>query len=91
MIEKMSAPRAAAPTPAAAASPVVSEVGVYFRKNEKWADLPPEVVNFKTGGVLKTIGTAGIVKGDVNGHINNDHSTTQLKYPVDLLVYAPKG
>ena len=45
----------------------VNEVGVYFKKGDIWADLPPEVANFKTGGVLKTIGTAGIVKGDVNG------------------------
>jgi hypothetical protein len=76
--------------PDIAKSPV-SEVGVYFKKNDAWADLPPEVVNFKTGGVIKSIGTAGIVKGDVNGHINGEHSRSSLKTPVDLLVYAPEG
>ena len=100
MIEKASAPAAAATTapastPSAAAAPggapIVAEIGVYVKKNERWADLSPEVVNFKTGGVLKTIGTAGIVKGDVNGHVNHDHSSTQLKTPVDLLVYTPDG
>ena len=86
-------PAAANPlAPAAAAGPPpVTEVGVYYKKGDAWADLPPEVVNFKTGGVLKTIGTAGIVKGDVNGHINRDHSSTQLKTPITLLVYAFEG
>jgi hypothetical protein len=82
---------APAPTPVAGAPAPVNEVGVYFLKGESWADLHPEVVNFKTGGVLKSIGTAGIVKGDVNGHVNNEHSSTQLKTPVTLLVYTPEG
>jgi hypothetical protein len=97
MIEKASS-GASAPTPAvAAANPVaaapkaVNEVGVYYLKNDAWADLAPEVVNFKTGGVLKSIGTAGIVKGDVNGHLNGEHSKTGLKSPVTLMVYAPEG
>jgi hypothetical protein len=80
----------AATATATGASPV-NEVGVYFKKGETWTDLPPEVVNFKTGGVLKSIGTAGIVKGDVNGHVNGNHSKTQLKSPVELLVYTSEG
>jgi hypothetical protein len=88
---------AAAPAAAAAHAPIgggtaiVAEVGVYYKKSEQWTDLPPEVVNFKTGGVLKSIGTAGIVKGDVNGHVNGEHSKTTLKTPVELLVYTPEG
>ena len=69
----------------------INEVGVYYKKGDLWADLAPEVANFKTGGVLKTIGTAGIVKGDVNGHINGPHSNTQLKTPVKILIYTPEG
>ena len=85
----------AAPAPAAApaaggAGPV-SEVGLYYKKNDAWTDLPPEIVNFKTGGVLKTIGTAGIVKGDINGHLNGEHSKTGLKSPVEILVYTSEG
>src|SRR5438874_2580824 len=77
-------PLAAPRNLAAAVSPVVGEVGVYYNKNGRWADLPPEVVNFKTSGVLKTIGTAWIVKRDVNGHLNGVHSPNQLKTPVEL-------
>lgn len=86
-------PLAAAVTPAAAATPapVVNEIGVYYSKAGKWTDLSPELVNFKTGGVLKTIGTAGVLKGDVNGHLNGLHSPNQLKTPVELLVYTPEG
>jgi len=83
---------AAAPsTPAAHAAAPVNEVGVYYKKADSWVDLPPEVVNFKTGGVLKSIGTAGIVKGDVNGHVNGPHSQTAVKSPVGLLVYTQEG
>ena len=82
------APVAAAPAPAV--SPV-NEVGVYFKKQGAWTDLPPEVVNFKTGGVLKTIGTAGIVKGDINGNLQGDRSRTQIPQPVEILVYTPEG
>ncbi|HXK05175.1 MAG TPA: hypothetical protein VMS37_22425 [Verrucomicrobiae bacterium] len=101
MIEKGSAaagnPPAAAARPAQSAAPaatpaaVVGEVGVYYNKAGAWADVAPEVVNFKTGGALKTVGTAGIVKGDVNGHLNGLHSPNQLKTPVELLVYTPEG
>jgi len=100
MIAKGSAAPAPAPVAAPAAAPAaqpaasvspVNEVGVYFKKGDAWADLPPEVVNFKTGGVLKSIGTAGIVKGDVNGHLNGVHSGTQLKTPIELLVYTQEG
>jgi hypothetical protein len=93
MVEKMSSPAAAAPPPASSPSAAgpVNEVGVYYRKGEAWADLNPEVVNFKTGGVLKSIGTAGIVKGDINGHVNGEHSKTQVTSPVNILVYTPEG
>ena len=82
---------ASAPAASANGPGPVSEVGVYYKKGDVWADLAPEVVNFKTGGVLKTIGTVGIVKGDVNGHLNGEHSPNGLKTPVNLLVYAPEG
>jgi len=92
MVSKMAGGNAA-PAPAAVPSSAgpVMEVGVYYKKADTWADLPPEVVNFKTGGILKSIGTAGIVKGDVNGHVNDSHSKTAVKSPVSLLVYTPEG
>jgi hypothetical protein len=51
----------------------------------------PEVVNWKTGGVLKHIATVGVVKGDVNGHIQGVHSRNSLKSPIEVLIYATEG
>ena len=82
---------AAAPAPAAAGGGLVAEIGVYYKKNDQWADLNPEVVNFKTGGVLKGIATVGIMKGDINGHVEGAKSPNRIASPVDLLVYTPDG
>ena len=100
MNKSQGAPAASVPAPAPVETappanfpqlPSVAEVGVYFKKGDTWADLQPEVVNWKTGGVLKSIGTVGIVKGDVNGHLNGSHSPNQLKTPLEFLVYTPEG
>jgi hypothetical protein len=72
-------------------APPVDEVGVYSQQDGKWVDLPPEVVNWKTGGVLKSMGTMGVVKGDVNGKIKGNASKSHLRQPLELLVYAPEG
>lgn len=88
---------APAPVPAASAAPAepaaaaVNEVGVYYKKNDQWMELLPEVVNWKTGGVLKTFATAGIVKGDVNGRINGGASRNSVRSPVEFLIYMPEG
>jgi hypothetical protein len=94
ILAKGSSAAATAPapsTPSVAAAAPVSEVGVYVKKGGNWAEVNPEVVNFKTGGVLKTIGTAGIVKGDVNGHLNGLHSPNQVKSPLEFLIYTHEG
>jgi hypothetical protein len=56
-----------------------------------WEELLPEVVNWKTGGVLKRMATVGIVKGDVNGRIPGPHSKTSVACPLEVLIYAPEG
>jgi hypothetical protein len=67
------------------------DIGVYYRKAGKWEEMLPEVVNWKTGGVLKHIATAGVVKGDVNGHIPNGHSRNSVTSPIEVLIYAHEG
>jgi len=84
------------PTPGAAPSgdadiPQGIDIGVYYKKAGQWEEMLPEVVNWKTGGVLKHIATAGVVKGDVNGHIEGSHSRNSLKSPIEVLIYAPEG
>ena len=67
------------------------DIGAYYKKGGNWEEMLPEVVNWKTGGVLKHIATAGVVKGDVNGHIQGAHSRNSLKSPIEVLIYTPEG
>jgi hypothetical protein len=70
----------------------IDDVGVYYKdKTGAWAPLLPEIVNFKTGGVLKSVMTDGIVKGDLNGHITGARARTTVTLPVVLAVYVPEG
>lgn len=48
------------PPPGSEGNAPVTEVGVYWKKAGAWVDIPPEVVYFKTGGVLWQIGTLGL-------------------------------
>ena len=86
----------AAPAPAAAKPATDAyddyEPGVYFKnKDGVWTLVPTEPVNWKTGGVLKSFATQGIVKGDVNGHLNGKDSQTKLVTPLEILIKAPEG
>jgi hypothetical protein len=96
-------PAAAAPaaSPASATSLTVrredaksdlpAEAGVYAKEKGKWIEVLPEVVNWKTGGVLKSIATVGVVKGDVNGLVNGTTSRNELTTPVKFLIVVPEG
>jgi len=95
MISKASgvAPAAA---PAGMASnglpPGIDEVGVYYRdKSGAWVEAPSEIVNFKSGGVLKSLATDGLVKGDMNGHIQGPTGKVVVTFPVVLAVYTSEG
>lgn len=71
--------------------PGVDEVGVYYQdKNKAWHPIPSEIVNTKSGGVLKSIATDGIVKGDMNGHIKGAESPTKLTTGSNLLIFMPE-
>ena len=68
-----------------------TEIGVYVKKRGHWDEVAPEIVYWKTGGVLKTVATAGIRHGDVNGHIPGSDSRTRLENPKEFLIIAPEG
>lgn len=82
----------AAVHPAATSDPSLpTEIGTYAKKDDKWVEVQPELVTWKTGGVLKNIATVGIVKGDVNGLINGAHSRNYAKAPMEFLIVAGEG
>ena len=78
-------------SPAILGLPPDMEIGAYFRKGDSWVEMMPEVVNWKTGGVLKSIASAGIVKGDINGHLEGTHSHNSAASPLEVIIYTPEG
>lgn len=84
-------PATKTPVIAAANHSATLDVGVYYRKNSSWVTLPPEVVNWKTGGVLKSMATINIVKGDINGDVRGKDSPTSLATPEKFLFVVPEG
>ena len=67
------------------------EIGVYFKKKDEWMEVLPEVVNWKTGGVLKKIASAGVIKGDVNGNIAGKQSRNSATAPAEFLIRTAEG
>jgi hypothetical protein len=65
------------------------DTGIYHKVKGEWVAVPTEAVNWQTGGVLKSIASNGIVKGDVNGHLKGGNSQTVVNSPLELLIKAP--
>ncbi len=70
----------------------IDDIGVYYKdKTEEWVPLKTERVQFKSSGWLKNAATDGLVKQDMNGHIEGPKSPLILPTGVQLLIYAPAG
>ncbi len=67
------------------------DIGVYYKHGGTWVTVPPEVVDWKTGGALKSHFTLGVVKGDINGEIHGRQSQTAITIPATFLVVVPEG
>ena len=67
------------------------EVGVYVLVKGKFADVDPEIVGWKSGGVFKSTVTLGLDKGHVNGTVMNATSALRLTNPVVFLIRTPEG
>lgn len=84
----------AAPSPVNL-SPVsanVDDIGVYYKAGEAdWQEMPPERVNFRQGGALKSIFSNNIIKKDMNGHVNGAFARLQLKPGDQVLLFTPEG
>jgi hypothetical protein len=61
-----------------AAAELVEEVGVYQVLKGKLVAIEREIVNWRTGGVIKNAVTLGLDKGHVNGTIAGPHSKTAV-------------
>lgn len=84
-------PIAIAAAPATSVAGPAMEIGVYFKKADAWTEVLPEVVNWKTGGALKNLASAGVVKKDLNGNVTGPGSRNSVKTPLDFLIVAAEG
>ena len=87
------APAGGAAGPPTSVPPEVDSVGVYYQDQStgSWQEVGAEVVNFKTGGVLKHYASVGIIKGDMNGLIGGTRSKLALHAPANFIFYVPEG
>jgi hypothetical protein len=89
-------PGSGSPTPtggpiAGAVAGQAMEMGVYFKRAGVWMEVLPEVVNWKTGGTLKNLATANIVKKDLNGNLTGPASRNSVTAPLEFLIVAAEG
>ncbi len=75
------------------ASDLPEELGIYSKRQgaKEWIEVIPEVINWKTGGYMKSMVSYGIVKGDVNGHLQGKESKNIVTTRTEFLIVAPEG
>lgn len=70
----------------------VEEPGIYYKgHNGKWVFIEPELMNFRSGGALKSYSTNHIIKEDKNGHLIGPTSPLALSKSTPILIYMPAG
>jgi hypothetical protein len=67
------------------------DVGMYFIQEGKLREVVPEIVNWQSGGVMKSAATLFIVKGDMNGKVMRAKSPTQITSPLAFVVKTLEG
>jgi len=88
-------PTAAAPTPGTAAAavgaPQIPGMGLFYRKDTGFFELISERVEWYTGGALKFIVSAGIVRKDLKGSVAGPSSLNFLRNPMEIVIAPPVG
>jgi hypothetical protein len=80
-----------ATTPGNGHSGLPQSVGVFLLKKGEYVEIEPEIVGWKTGGVLKSTVTLGIDKQHVNGKVMGPKSPTRLTNPVEIVIKTVEG
>ena len=78
-------------TPIATNGAVPEEIGVYCVHHGQLEQMDPEIVGWKTGGVLKEIVTLGFDRGHVNGKVMKPKGPVRLSNPLEFVVKTPEG
>jgi hypothetical protein len=81
----------AAPSSSAGMRTTPTEPGIYYKKNNEYFELLSEDVLWKTGGAMKSIASAGIVKKDLKGSLTGPSSRNFLQNPIEIVISPPTG
>jgi hypothetical protein len=72
--------------------PGVDNIGAYYKDSGgNWQPLPAEVVIFQSGGLVKHVASAGLVKEDLNGLVGGMRSRLVVSTPVTFILQVPPG
>src|SRR5258708_35390479 len=63
----------------------------YIKVRGKLNEVAPEVVGYKSGGVMKTVLTDGLDKGDRNGTVQGPKRTLQVWKDAEFIVRCAEG
>ena len=85
-------PEPPAPPQFAPLPPGVDNIGAYYKDSGgNWQPLPAEVVIFQSGGFVKHVASAGLVKEDLNGLVGGMRSRLVVSTPVTFILHLPDG
>jgi len=92
-VAKNTAPASTAPAAAAAApNPDVPEdVGVYVKLKGSLGEVYAEIVDWKSGGVGKSMLTGGFTKGHINAVVKDPKSKLQIAPPMEFVIKCTEG
>jgi hypothetical protein len=74
------------------------EIGVYVRQKSGFVAMEPEIVNWKTGGVIKHMATIGLDREHLNGTVAGPHSLLTVSTTpfgmagrIEFIIRCPEG
>ena len=70
---------------------IVAKSTAYKDSGGNWQPLPSEVVIFQSGGLVKHVASAGLVKEDLNGLVGGMRSRLVVSTPVTFILHVPQG
>jgi hypothetical protein len=87
----MAAPPAPAPPPIPLPEGT-QDLGVFYKLGDGgWLPVNWEVVIFESGGIVKHVATAGLIKQDLNGVIGGARSRLVVRTPARFILHVPDG
>jgi len=82
----------AAPLPPGPLPPGTENIGAYYKDSGgNFQPLPSEVVIFQSGGLVKHVASAGLMKEDLNGLVGGMRSRLVVSTPITFILHVPQG